>query len=120
VSADPAEETDAAVFEHVKTRCLEMLERAADAYARGESFDELMECARAGMKHVVERVAAVDLRELGWFVYEHKGRVFKQWVYRHKHKPGRVYCIAWQHRWRLRQIGYTEMSAFESDDSKKN
>lgn len=113
---DAARESDAEAFEDVKERTLAALKRADDALARGETFDEMMYAAAAGMKTVIERVALVDLKELGVIEYEgRQGRVFRQWAYRHRSKPDRVYCIGWQHRYRLQAVGYTEMEAFEHD-----
>lgn len=108
--------SDAEAFEDVKGRTLAALKRADDALARGETFDEMMYAAGAGMKTVIERIALVDLKELGVIEYEsRRGRLYRQWAYRHRSKPDRVYCIGWQHRYRLQAVGYTEMEAFEHD-----
>lgn len=115
-----AEKSDAEAFAEVKEKTLAMLQRAADALDRGEKFDEVFECAQAGMRKVIERVALVDLKELGAITYERKGRVYRQWAYRHRTKPDHVYCIGWQHRYALNSVGYTEMEAFEDDPRVKS
>lgn len=110
-----SEQTDEEAFEEVKERTLAMLKRAADALERGATFDETMECGKEGMSEVVERVAMIDLKELGRVAYEQNGRRWVQWVYRHRRIPDRVYCIGWQHRLLLQQVGYTMMTAYVSD-----
>lgn len=117
---EDAEKSDAEAFEDVKARALEALQRAADALDRGETFDEMMYAAAAGMKTVVERVAMADLKELGSFSYERKGRRWIQWVYRHRQHRDLVYCIGWQHRFRLQNAGYTEMEVFRDDPRERS
>lgn len=112
--------SDAQAFEMVKTRVTRLLERAAAAQDEGKSFDEVVECANEGMPIIVQRVAAIDLRELGHFSIERSGRLYKQWVYRHRGDPEQVYCISWRQRLMLQTVGFVQLTAFEDDQRKKN
>lgn len=112
--------SDSEAFEFVKKRALRMIEKAADAFDQGSSFNEGLECAREGMRDIVLRVAEADIREIGHFSFERSGRHYLQWVYRDRKDREKVYCIGWPTRLMFARFGYAEIRAFEEDQRKKN
>jgi hypothetical protein len=90
-----------------------LIERALMVRLDGGSPEQAIDAARDGLRRMVQRVHAQDVREVG--VVQSGPRKWWHWVYRGRERQDRVYLLAWPARMELQLKGYTDIDCFTNE-----
>jgi hypothetical protein len=114
------EMTDAERIEFMRERMQAAFERAIVANLEGKSLDEFYESDPLESKTMI--VAAIDLREIGWFDLVMPPGVSlprRHWVYVRKADDA-VFALSWRSRRLLLEQGFVDVPVMVDDPSKQN